>query len=129
MEIKRLCDKYNITITKSNFNPTVNPKRLRSISRARIIVNSSGSCCLEWILDAITSSNWEYCTDAYEKDMLMLLKTYYTENIKDLEYAREMLLDVMNTNTPREFVFNARTTFPNHKKGSALKLYLSKVTQ
>lgn len=129
MEIKRICDKHNIKITLSNFNPMINPKKLRSISRARIIVNSSGSNCLEWILDTITSSNWEYCTDAYEKDILMLFKTYYTENIEDLDNARERLIAIMNAITPREFVANAITTFINHSKNSALKLYLSKITQ
>lgn len=129
MEIKRICDKYNITITKSNFNPNINPKRLRSISRARIIVNNSGSSCLEWILDAITNSNWEYCTDAYEKDILMLFKTYYTENVEDLDVAKEKLIAIMNAITPREFVANAITTFTNYNKNAALKLYLSKLTQ
>lgn len=129
MEIKRICDKYNITITKSNFNPNINPKRLRSISRARIIVNSSGAVCLEWILDTITNSNWEYCTDAYEKDILMLFKTYYTENVENLYDAKEKLIAIMNAITPREFVANAITTFTNYNKNAALKLYLSKLTQ
>lgn len=123
MEIKRICDKYNIEITKSNFSN--NPKKLRSISRPRIIVNTAGSECFEWIINTITESKWESCTYAYEKDFLMLFKTYYVEHKGDLETAKKKLIKMFNSITPEEFVIQARAENPTHRKNSAMKIKLA----
>lgn len=130
MEIKRICDKYGVTITKSNFNLDHNPKRLRSISRSRMIVNGNGSECFEWILDTITKSNWNECIDAYEKDMMMLLKSYYVEHshINNLEQATEKLINLFNKITPREMIAQAVADYPTHTKATAMKIKLTELT-
>lgn len=130
MEIKRICDKYGITITKSNFNLDHNPKRLRSISRSRIIVNGTGSECFEWILNTISNSNWNECSDAYEKDMMTLLKSYYVEHnhIGNLEESTEKLIKVFNKITPREMIAQAVSDYPTHTKTTAMKIKLTELT-
>ena len=129
MEIKRICDKYGVVITKSNFNIGYNPKRLRSINRSRTIINGNGSECFEWILKTITESHWENCIDAYEKDMLMLLKGYYVEHKEDLETATEKIKSVMNTLTPRDLIAKAIIENPTHTKNSAMKIKFAELTQ
>jgi hypothetical protein len=128
MEIKRICDKYGITISKSNFNLDYNAKRLRSISRPRIIVNGNGADCFEWIIKTIVNSNWETCIDAYEKDMLMMLKNFYVENVEKLAEATEKIKNVMNCITPREFVAQAVAENPTHTKNTAMKIKLTELT-
>lgn len=130
MEIKRICDKYGVTITKSNFNLDHNPKRLRSISRSRIIVDGTGSECFEWILNTITNSHWDECIDAYEKDMLMLLKSYYIEHnhIGDLEEATEKLIKVFNKITPKTMIARAVADYSTHTKTTAMKIKLTELT-
>lgn len=130
MEIKRICDKYGVTISKSNFNLNYNPKRLRSISRSRRIIDSAGSECFEWIIDTVANSNWDECSDAYEKDMLILLKNYYVEHnrIGNLEQATEKLITVMNRVTPKEIIAQAVATYPAHTKATAMKIKLTELT-
>ena len=130
MEIKRICDKYGLMITKGNFNLQCSPKRLRSISRSRRIIDSAGSECFEWILDTVTNSNWDECSDAYEKDMLILLKNYYVEHnrIGNLEQATEKLITVMNSMTPKEIIAQAVATYPAHTKATAMKIKLTELT-
>lgn len=130
MEIKRICDKYGVTITKSNFNLNCSPKRLRSISRPRIIINGTGSECFEWILNVITNSNWDECVDAYEKDMLMLFRAYYIEHtrIGNMEEATEKITKVMNSMTPKELIAQAVVEYPAHTKATAMKIKLAELT-
>lgn len=130
MEIKRICEKYGVTITMSNFNLRISPKRLRSISRSRTIVSTNGSECFEWILNTITNSNWDECADAYEKDMLMLFRAYYTEHtrIGNMEEATEKLSKVMNSVTPKELIAQAIGDYPTHTKTTALKIKLTELT-
>ena len=129
MEIKRICDKYGVVITKSNFNLEHNQKRLRSINRSRLIVNGNGSECFEWVIKTITETHWENCIDAYEKDMLMLLKSYYTEHISDLDNATVKIKSMMNTLTPKDFTSEAVKRYNNHTKNSAKKILLKELTQ
>lgn len=130
MEILSTCSKYGVVVTKSNFNLEHNPKRLRSINRARQIIDYNGVEGLDWVIKTITESHWENYTDAYEKDMLMLLRSYYAEHINNLEVATERIKNnVMNQFTPKDFISEAAKKYDKHTVNSAKKIFLKELTR
>lgn len=123
MEIKRICEKYNISIKK---NPTKKElKVLRCLSRARLIVKSeNGSECFDWILSIINRSNWETCPEAYTREIVCMLKNYYTKNVSNLETSELPLIHIMNTTTPAELISMAKYEFSEYTVTTALNLCL-----
>ena len=127
MEISRICKKYNIEVKKVYWVQN-NPKTLRSLSRARQIVSGNGSSCFEWILNTVTSSKWNMCSEAYTKHIMIMLRNYYTENVGNLDNASKVITSVMNKTTPMEIVAMANYEFSEYPQGTALDLCLKELT-
>lgn len=128
MEIARICGCYNVEVKKIGCRQE-NPKTLRSISRARQIVDNNGSGCFSWILSVITSSNWNMCAEAYTKEMMVMLRNYYMDNLARFPKAEEELLKVINTTTPMELMAMANYEFGEYAKTAALDLCLKELTR
>lgn len=101
MKIKEICDKYNVKVGRVNrWNNT--EKYLRSLSRARQIVEKNGDKCFEWIIHLIDNTNWSTCSLAYTKEMLTMLKTFYVENEQNLSEMEMYAVYVLNKYTPMQ---------------------------
>lgn len=126
MEIKRICDKHNVKVTKIS-KVTRTAKALRGLSRARWIVKTNGSECFDWILTVIENSNWNLCSDAYTKEMLIMLRNFYTENKNTLEEQISSLLKLMNTTSPAELIAMAKYEYSEYQMTPALDLCLAEL--
>ena len=101
MKIKKVCDKYNVKVGKVHrWNNT--EKYLRSLSRARWIVAQVGEECFEWIIRLIDNTNWSTCSLAYTKEMITMLRTFYTENEGNLSEMEQYAVAVLNKYTPMQ---------------------------
>lgn len=114
--IKKVCDKYNVSVEKSN-----RAKNLKSVSSARNIVKNDGGKALEWILSIISDANWEDFTQSYGGDMLEAL--YYTMqmNASDLVKAKKNLIATMCETNPIELVGIGNAKYPNYGRRMRLK--------
>lgn len=121
MIIKRVCDKYGIIVKKTTNKEA---KILRSVSKAREIISSSehGEHRLDWIFDLILKSNWSECPEAYGSDFLKMFSCYYTNNINDLENAKQRAVKAMCDVSPTEFISKAMYKYSAYKKNTALSL-------
>lgn len=127
MEIARICKKHNVEV-KRVARVQSNPKTLRSLSRARVIVQGNGSACFDWILSMITASKWNMCSEAYTKHIILMLRNYYIENVGNLDVASQSFLKVANKTTPMEIVTMANYEYPEYPQGTALDLCLRELT-
>ena len=126
MEIKKICDKHKVEIVKINKSKR-SPKTLRGLSRARWIVENNGSECLDWIFTVIENSNWNLCSDAYTKEMLIMLRNFYTENKDSLVDKVPALLNLMNSTSPKEMISMAKYEYPEFTMTPALDLCLKEL--
>lgn len=125
MEIARICGVYNVEVKKVGaYQP--NPKTLRSLYRARQIVESNGSQVFAWVLNVITSSDWNQEPTAYTKEMLAMLKNFYLEHCKDVNVESNALY-VLNHNTPAEITGMAKSQYSEYGLGTALNLAFEKL--
>jgi len=118
--IKRVCDKFNVSVKKSNA-----AKNLKSVSSARNIVRNNGEKALEWILSIIADANWEDFAQSYGGDMLEAL--YYTMqmNAGDLVGAKENLIEAMSETNPVELVGIGNAKYPNYGRRMRLKMVVN----
>lgn len=123
MEICRICNSYGIEVKRITRNFS-NPKTLRSISRARSVVEKNGSPCFEWILSTITSSNWNMCTVAYTKEIIEMMKNFYVDNVGRMPNAEAKLHKIMDEYTPMELIARAKADYPKYGMVTALDLCL-----
>lgn len=123
MEIKRICDAHNVEVKKVSAWQK-NPKALRTLSRARSIVDKNGSECFDWILTVIENSNWELCSESYTKEIMELLKNFYVENKDCIRDAEECILKVFNNISPRDMIAKAKYTYSEYPTTAALGLCL-----
>ena len=123
LNIKRICDKYNIEIKKYSFG--MKKRRiLRCLTFARQIPDA-----FEWIVDIINKSNWANCPQAYAKHIMETIYAYYNDSIGNLLPAEERLIYMMNTTTPDELEAMARLSYPEYKLNNALSLCVRDLTQ
>ena len=122
MTIKKVCDKYGITIKKAPNSSE--PKILRTVTDARAIVckDCSGEERLDWILDLISKSNWVDCPETYGSDFLRMFSNYYTNNVNDLENAKARAIKGMCEVSPSEFATKALYRYSTYKRVAALAL-------
>ena len=108
MTIKRVCEKYHIEVKKSTDNYMCNI--LRSLTRARNIIKSEmlGEICLDWMFKTITESKWKECHEAYRSYSMDMLKTFYAENMENIETETKKLERLMNRFSPIEMLELAR---------------------
>lgn len=118
--IKKVCDKYNISVEKSN-----RAKNLKSVSSARTIVRNNGEKALEWILSVISDANWEDFTQSYGGDMLEAL--YYTMqmNSNDLVKVKKNLVAAMCETNPVELIGIGNAKYPNYGRRMRLKMIIN----
>ena len=119
-----------VEVKKVGGNRHKNPKILRSLSRARIIVDCNGSECFDWILTVIENSNWNMCPESYVKEVIMMLKNFYTENIDNLPNMENVLIScVLNSVTPADLITMAKYSYSEFPMQSALNLCLKELTK
>ena len=121
MIIKKVCDKYGVVVKKSP-NGT-EPRVLRTVSSARKIIKmKDGEQRLDWIFDLISKSNWAECTESYGSDFLNMFATYYSNNINDLENAKQRAIKAMCDVSPSEFYIKALNRYSSYKPNTAISL-------
>ena len=105
MIIKKVCDKHKVDVKQST--DSYKTHILRSLDRARDIVTSKnlGEKCLDWMLDLITTEDkWSECQEAYRSYTMTMLKTFYVENIENIEVETERLKKLMGRLSPTEML-------------------------
>lgn len=122
MTIKRICDKYGIKVRKAK--NVSEPRVLRTVTRARLLVNSDdqNGKRLDWIFELISKSNWSECPEVYSTDFLMMFSSYYLNNINDLENAKQRAIRAMCGISPSDFYAKARAKYSTYKRNAALSL-------
>lgn len=129
VEIKRICDKYNISVKKYG-KMNVGEKVLRCLSDAREYVRSAtydGIACFEWIIDTINATNWADCSDSYCKVIIRLLRNHYVDNANCL--LEKELMEIMNSITPTDLIVKAKYEYSEYKTTTALGLCLRDMLQ
>lgn len=124
VEIKRICDKYNIAVKKYG-KMNIGEKVLRCLDEVRAYVSSStynGTACFEWIIDTINATNWADCSDSYCKVIIRLLRNHYADNVDCL--LEKELMEVMNSISPTDLIIKAKYEYPEYKTTAALGLCL-----
>ena len=123
MKIKRVCDKYGIQVKKYG-NNMGDQKVLRCLARARIAQEY-----FELVMDAINSSNWANCPEAYSECIYRAIYTYFYDNKGKSDNSEKKIIEMMNNITPDDLETMARFSYPEYKIGSALTLCIRDLTQ
>lgn len=118
--IKKICDKYNITVKKSNCS-----KNLQSVSHARRIVNDGGSGALEWIFSVISDANWEDFKQAYGSDMLDSLYHAMQMNRDDLVKTKKNLVSALSETNPVEIIGIGDVKYANYGRCARIKMIIN----
>lgn len=108
MIIEKVCNKYNIEVKRSTDNYKTHI--LRSLNRARGIIESKnlGEECLDWMLKTITEGKWSECQEAYRSYTMDMLKTFYIENMENIETETKKLERLMERFSPVKMLELAR---------------------
>lgn len=122
MIVKCVCDKYHIEITEDNRK--AKGRRLRALTTVRSIVSSYGENGLNWVFDAIKESNWFDSGSAYTDAIMLALKTYYTDNLNDLDKAKQKLIKFMNKYSPNALMTHANKVYGDYGKQSRVSMAL-----
>ena len=127
LEIKRICDKYNIEVKKVG-NGTKG-KNLRCLSRVRWIVGSTsydGATCFEWIIDLLNMTNWADVSNTYIREVILMLKNLWVDNHENANFAdlEKKLIEVLNSTTPSMMMNKARHDYPKYAIEPAMTLCL-----
>jgi hypothetical protein len=121
MKIKEICDKYNVKVGRVNrWNNT--EKYLRSLSRARWIVEKNGEECFEWIIRLIDNTNWSTCSLSYTKEMITMLKVFYLENESNIFEMEQYAFAVLNKYTPMQIDGKASKEHSEYAVGTRLNI-------
>ena len=129
LEIKRICDKYNIEVKKVGYKTT--GKNLRCLSRARTIVGSpsyDGIACFEWIIDLLNMTDWADVSNTYIREVILMLKDFWIDNNGNAELEKK-LIKVLNSTTPSEMMNTAKHDYPKHGIETAMSLCLRDMMQ
>lgn len=118
--IKKVCDKYNVTVRKSNKS-----KNLQSVSHARKIVRDGGAGALEWIFGVISDANWEDFKQAYGSDMLDSLYYAMQMNNIDLVRTKENLVSALSETNPIEIVGIGDVKYANYGRCARVKMIIN----
>lgn len=124
LHIKRICDKHNVEVRK--FSRGSSGKVLRCLSRARWIIDSNaynGVECFEWIMDVINASNWADVSDAYTKEIIMMLKNFWVDNRGDAKLEQK-LIEILNETTPKLMIAKAKHVYSDYTTSVGLGLCL-----
>ena len=123
MEIKRICDKYNIEVKK--YGRYSSGKTLRCLTRARKIIDtkSYGVACFEWIIDLLNVTDWADIHNTYIREVILMLKNFWIDNKGDAELEKK-LIEVLNSTTPTMMITRAKHCYPNHGVEVAMGLCL-----
>lgn len=114
MTIKRICDKYNVTICRDNAKAA--PRILRSISGARKYTKNTehGEAFFDWVMKVITENSWRDCSDAYRDMFIASLHSYYADNLNNIEIATQKLVLMMDKYSPSDVMSYAKETYSDY---------------
>lgn len=125
LQLKRICDKYGITVTyASNFKSGT----LKAIAQAKRIIKIGGEQALIWIFDVIKESGWHNLRNAYSDAMLRSLYNIYSvTEIDDHEHIKYELTRYFKRVDPDRLLVQALSAFYNSGKTGALTRLMSEL--
>jgi hypothetical protein len=130
MQIKRICDDYNIEVKK--FSRCSEGKKLRCLATARKIVGSTtynGTDCFKWIIDLLNLSDWADDSSAYKDEIIATLRNFWVDN-RNIDGIEKKVIKALNSTTPEKFIKKARGgKYVDYGKNVALGLYLRDLIQ
>lgn len=126
MGVKRVCDKYNVTVCTDNSR--CDARKLRALTSVRRIVESYGESGLEWIFETMKETSWYDCGEAYVDNVLSALKAFYTDNISDLDNARKKLIKIMKEYSPMDLILYANKKYPEYGRYARLSSTLRELS-
>ena len=119
MGVKRVCDKHDIIVSYDSDKSA--PRKLRALRAAREIVKVRGENALDWIFETMKETNWFNCGEAYADTVLNALKTYYIDNISDLDKAKANLIKAMTEYSPMDVIAYGDEKYSRHGYGRYTK--------
>lgn len=129
MQIKRICDKYNIEVKKFGHGTT--SKTLRCLTCVQEMVESAsydGVACFEWIVDLLNVTDWADDLDAYRSEIVSMLKTFWIDN-RNIEGIEKKLIKAINSTTPKLLIVKAKHDYPDYGIRTAIGLVLRDLIQ
>lgn len=128
MEIKRICNKYNVEVQE--YSTKVTPYVLRSISTARLIVRKeNGVETFERIMGVINKTNWKESGLSYQDKFILAINAFVINNEDCYDRVEGKLIKAMNTYSPDDLLKYATKKYSdcNYTQRAMLALGLQSV--
>lgn len=128
MEIKRICNKYNVEVQEYSTKAT--PYVLRSISTARLIVRKEhGVETFERIMGVINKTNWKESGLSYQDKFILAINAFVINNENFYDRVEGKLIKAMNTYSPDDLLKYATKKYSdcNYTQRAMLALGLQSV--
>ena len=119
MGVKRICEKHEVQISYHNDFPA--PRKLRALKAVRDCVRVYGEDSLDWIFETMKGTGWYDCNDSYSDTVLNALKTYYGNNINNLDKAKAKLTKLMTEYSPMDVIAYGDEKYSRHGYGRYVK--------
>lgn len=119
--IKKVCDKYNIAVRKSN-----SCNCLKSVTEARAIVKRGGEEALKYVFDVITESQWFLYSEGYGGDLTNAISMTYQKYLMNNEIKTRLVWFFRGTN-PVELIAMGNNTYPNLGRRARLNAIINDI--
>jgi hypothetical protein len=124
MEIKRICDNYNVHIKKYG-NYKGEEKIFRSLSTARAIVKTeNGVQNFEKFMAIVNITNWKETSTSYSDKFVTALNSFLIDNKDNMETIEPKLIKVMNKYSPEDLAAYSNYRYPEYPWRAAIALGL-----
>ena len=122
MEIKRVCDLYNVHIQKYK-RESETYKVFRSISTARDIVKKeNGVENFERLMAVINATNWKETSSSYSDKFVVALNGFLVDNKDNMDAIEPKLINVMNKYSPEDLAAYSNYRYPEYPWRAAIAL-------
>ena len=122
MEIKRVCDLYNVHIQKYG-RESDTYKIFRSISTARAIVKKeNGVAHFEKLMAVINATNWKETSSSYSDKFVVALNNFLIENEANMDALEPKLISAMNKYCPEDLAAYSNYRYPEYPWRAAIAL-------
>ena len=123
LEIKKICEEYNVRISKPNYYETGS---LYSLSRIKRIYVSDGEETIRWIFDTIKRAGWHDVHNAYSERILSALQKVYKQYTQYSEEVQNKLILLFRKDPPDVIAAKAKLDFISYGQTEAITAYLDK---
>lgn len=125
MEIKRICDLYNVHIKKYGHGSSDEHKVLRSVCTARRIARKEGGVQnFEKLMAIINATNWRETSSSYADKFVTALNNFLIENKDNMDVVEPKLIKVLNKYTPEDLAAYSNYRYPEYSWRAAITLGL-----